>query len=215
MADGNEFTQKVTRWIDVVGRWAFGVDGAATYRGPLADMRPYGRPFGLCVSNVLFSQGTIRFDLRQSQGMIDGRVVIGYNPPTEEYLAIGLGGYGKAYTITHFDLTTGWKELAGIGANESLSNNRTYVVLVRVQGKQLKLEVDGVPVLSHTLNSEPLYGQVGLFAWGETRGANFANISVTKQPSEVKHVVVLARIIHHGMRFRTWFAQARATAAPN
>jgi hypothetical protein len=214
IAEGNEFTQEVTRWAAVIGQWDLNSAGKSTYRCPQAGSRPYG----LCVSNVRFSEGAIEFELQQPEGLVDGRVVIGYKSLADEYLAIGLGGYGDAYSITHFDSIAGWKKLAGAGKNEDLSNHKKYQAIVRVVGRNLKLEVDGVQVLECDLDSELPFGQVGLFAWGDTGGAEFSNVTVTRQPSDIEHVVILV----HGIRthgewqqiLRREFSQVGIVLAP-
>src|ERR1700734_1670100 len=120
MVDGNYLTQEITQCVAVIGRWDLDPQGVFTLSSPQAGPRPYG----LCVSNVWLSEGIIKFEFRQSTGIIDGRVVIGYKSPMDEYLAIGLGGFGHAYTITHFDSITGWKELAGAGDNGILNKGQ-------------------------------------------------------------------------------------------
>lgn len=194
MAEGNEFTQEITRWLGVVGQWDLSTPEKLIYRGPHHSIQPHG----ICASNVRFSQGSIECEIQQSKGMVDARIVIGYRSPTEDYIAVGLGGYGEAYSITHFDAIAGWKRLAGVGKNGDLTNGRKYHVLVRVAGRNLKLEVDGVPVLEYNIDSDLPFGQVGLFAWGDTGSAEFSSVKVTIKPSEIEHVVVLV----HGIRTR-------------
>lgn len=211
---GNEFTQEIIQCAPVVGQWDLSAAGQFTYRKPEVGNRPYG----MCVSNVRISDGAIGFEFQQPQGTIDGRIVIGYKSPQDEYLAIGLGGYGNAYSITHFDQITGWKKLAAAGSGQILSNTKLYKVLVRITGRNLKLEVDGVQVLETNLDSDPPFGQVGLFAWGDVGGAQFSKLTLTQQPSDVEHVVVLV----HGIRsqgdwqqiLRTEFSRAGIVIAP-
>jgi Putative serine esterase (DUF676) len=212
--EGNEFTQGITQCAPVVGQWDLTATGQFTYRKAEVG----NRPFGMCVSNVRLSDGIIEFEFQQPHGIIDGRVVIGYKSPQDEYLAIGLGGYGNAYSITHFDQITGWKRVAAAGSGQILTNKKPYKVLVRITGRNLKLEVDGVQVLECDLESDPPFGQVGLFAWGNVGGAQFSNLTVTRQPSDVEHVVVLV----HGIRsqgdwqqiLRTEFSRAGIVIAP-
>ena len=51
-----------------------------------------------------------------------GRVLLGYRSPLSDYLTIGLGGYEAAYTITHFNLSTGWRGIASAGRQENLNS---------------------------------------------------------------------------------------------
>lgn len=210
---GNEFTQEITQCVPVIGEWDLSATGPFTYRKP----EIHGRPYGMCVSNVRLSDGIIEFEFQQTQGPIDGRAVIGYKSPQDEYLAIGLGGYGNAYSITHFDQITGWKKLAGVGNEQILRHAQKYKVLIRVAGRNLKLEVDGVQVLEFNLPTDPPFGQIGLFAWG-TGSAKFSNLAVTRKPSDVEHVVILV----HGIRtqgdwqqtLRTEFSRVGIVIAP-
>jgi hypothetical protein len=186
----------VTKWLAVIGKWDFDPNGSATYVTPQLGQRP----FGLCVSNYSLSMGEITFDFTQQQGEVDGRIVLGYKSPTEDYLAVGLGGYGHAYTLTHFSLLGGWRELVGVGQKENLVPGRKYQIKIKIEGQAILLEVDGVRAFEYTMSSPMPYGQVGLFAWGES-GAIFSQVSLQRTSKDIEQVVVLV----HGIRtFAEW-----------
>jgi hypothetical protein len=173
--------QNVSNWAAILGRWRFDDGGRAVYDGP---QKPEW-PFGICVSNVRFSEGEARVTVQQNSGSVDGRLLLGYRSPTVDYFAIGLGGYGNAYTMTHFNAAIGWRNIASAGRTDNLVAGRPYELCVRVHGQRIALEVDGVRVLEHLLEAPLPYGQLGLFAWGELGGTEFTKMSVRKNPPEV------------------------------
>ena len=182
----------VTKWRGIIGKWNTDSSNSATYVKPQVGEQP----FGLCVSNCSLSEGEIAFEILQSSGVVDGRVVLGYRSPTEDYFIIGVGGYGKAYTLSHFSLSGGgWKEIMGVGDPANLPANEKYEVKVKLNQKSIVLEVNGVVVLNHSLASSIPYGQIGLFAWGEHE-RNFSSISVSRAAKDEDQIVVLV----HGIR---------------
>lgn len=199
-ARGNNLTnsEAISNWLGIVGKWEFEETGSATYAKPQLGERP----FGLCVSNVSMSEGEVTLDFVQKEGDVDGRVVLGYKSPTDDYLAIGLGGYNKAYTLTHFSLLGGWRELVGVGDKSNLTAGRTYKLRIKVEEQNILLEVDGVRAFDYNFSSSVPYGQIGLFAWGE-KGASFSEIRTSK---EVEDVIILV----HGIRtYAEWQSMLR------
>lgn len=187
---------RVTKWAAIVGNWHFDATGSATYIKP----QPSQRPFGLCICNTRFSEGTISFHL-QSLGDVDGRIVLGYRSPSDDYFAIGLGGYGKSYTLTHFSLVGGWREIKGVGHISNLAAGKTYRLTVKVVGNRVSLEVDDVLVLEHDLPAPVPLGQVGLFAWGDQGRSTFSDVSIARTTKDIEQVVILV----HGIRtFAEW-----------
>jgi hypothetical protein len=188
----DQHERSLIQWAGIVGHWKFGENGMATYLRP----EPGQRPFGICVSSVRFSEGEIRMVFCQHKGVIDGRILLGFRSPEDEYFAIGLGGYGKAYTITYFSPKSGWQEVAGFGRNEDLIAGQSYRIAVRLEGQRICLDVDGICVIDKSLEIPIPYGQVGLFSWGESGTAEFASASVKRRPSDIEQVVILV----HGIR---------------
>jgi pimeloyl-ACP methyl ester carboxylesterase len=184
---------RVTSWAPLVGRWQIADDGAATY----LSKQPNEREYGSALSGVRFSGGIIRASFRQQKGLVDGRIILGAKSDSNEYFAVGLGGYGKAYTLTHFaGPTVGWREIVGVGNNESLSLDHQYRIEIRLTDTRICLFVDDVGVIDHLLPSPIPYGQIGLFAWGDSPQSKFFDVVVERIPSDIEHVVVLV----HGIR---------------
>jgi hypothetical protein len=129
-----------------------------------------------------------------------------------DYFLVGLGGYGSAYSITHFSPAFGWRALATAGSIENLRSGQSYIIRVLVKGQRVTLEVDGVRVLEHILPMPLPYGQLGFFAWGAQRGADFKNVSVRAEQGDVFVVmqfsgydelyteVIVPTVRHFGLR---------------
>jgi len=128
-------------------------------------------PFGICVSNNRFSEGTVELELRLkgAEGQpvkSSGRFLFGYRSPIEQYYSVGIMGYGRAYNITRFEPTIGWIPLIAIGNEANLSNDHWYRVKVLIRGQRMTLEVDGVRVLEAVLPA-PLPKGSSAFSPGE------------------------------------------------
>jgi hypothetical protein len=180
--------QVVTAWAPLIGRWNF-ESQAARYVGPQTDQVAM-RPFGICVSNVRFSEGEALASIhlpgaatRISEDA-SAYLVFGYRSLSDEYLAVGLAGYRSAYTVSRFDPTVGWRAVAAAGSKENLTPERLYRVRVRVRGQSVMLEVDGIRVLDHVLETPLPNGQLGLFAWGN-EPIEFTDVSVSEEPGKV------------------------------
>lgn len=180
MSNGHARQYNISDWAAIFGRWQFDVDGRATYLGP----QPGEREFGLCVSKVRFSEGDARITVRHPSAQLDGRIVLGYQSPTADYLAVGIGGYGDAYTLTHFNLYQGWREIVGAGRIDNLIVGRPYTLSIKVRGQRIVFEVDAIRIFEHVLNVPLPYGQLGLFAWGNAGGVEFSAASVTEEPGK-------------------------------
>src|SRR5690349_19452589 len=89
----------VRNWASILGHWRF-EDGERIRYGGSAIGEEW--PWGLCVSNIRFIEGQVWATARQDDGPIDARIILGYRSLEHEYFVIGLGGYGNAYTVTHF-----------------------------------------------------------------------------------------------------------------
>lgn len=120
----NELPERIERWLPIVGRWTFQEQGIAIYEGPQEEPR---LPYGICVSNVRFSEGEASATICLPAGDSDlgrdssGRLLLGYQSPSMEYFIVGLGGYGYAYTLSRYDPSFGWRGLALTGSHLNLS----------------------------------------------------------------------------------------------
>src|SRR5208283_821463 len=170
------------------GRWQFDSQ-TSRYIGPQTDQVPLIPRFGICVSNVRFSEGEAWASIRLPE--TDAKVsedasaylLFGYRSLSDEYLAVGLAGYSSAYTVSRFDPTMGWRAIAAAGSRENLTPERSYLVRVRVRGQSVMLEVDGIRVLDHVLETPLPNGQLGLLAWGNNT-VEFRDVSVSTEPGK-------------------------------
>jgi hypothetical protein len=166
----------VHNWASIIGHWRFEDSERILYREPPAPEFPWG----LCVANVRFVEGEARVTILQEHGPIDGRVVLGYRSLEHEFFLVGLGGYGNAYTVTHFIPGVGWRRLIGAGNTDDLVAGKPYLLSVLVRGQRIALEVDSVRVFEYVLPTPVPFGQLGLFAWGEG-GTEFSNVLVQEE----------------------------------
>jgi len=176
----------IANWAAIIGVWDFS-DGRRLYRSPDEMLGQPQFPYGICISNVRFSEGTARATVRFPEGnnvSAEGRLLFGYRSPTDPYLTAGLGGHDRAYTIYLFEPTFGWRALAFAGSQKNLISDHPYKLSVRVLGQRITLEVDSVQVLEHILETPLPQGQFGLFAWGRT-SIEFTNTSVSEEPGTV------------------------------
>ncbi len=189
MTDTNDqpSEHQIEQWAGIVGFWRL-EDNLATYAGPERPEWPYG----ICVSGIRFSDGEARATIRQSNpnGTVDGRILLGYHSQETDYYIVGLGGYGRAYSLSHWHPITGWRPLATSGAEQNLVAQQSYNILVRVRGQQVVLEVDGVRVLEHALSAPLPNGQIGLFLWNSQPGVVFSDVVV--RPTQTRRELVAA-----------------------
>jgi hypothetical protein len=178
----NEQNQAITNWASIFGRWDF-KSGIATYLGP---PHPTPTPFGICISNVRFSDGEARVIVRlpKSDGGVSADasayILFGYRSPSEEYFGAGLAGYSSAYTIMRSEPSRGFLGVALAGNKENLVAEQPYQVSVRLRGQNVLLEVNGIRVLEHVLEAPIPNGQLGLFAYGSGQ-VQFSETSVTEE----------------------------------
>ena len=148
-------------WAAIVGRWSI-APSRVQYIGPQSD---YPHALGLCLTNLELTEGSITVRVKLSDGT-EGRILLGYRGPTENYLMVGLRGWNFAYSIGEFDPEVGWQGLAAAGIASNLSSDIFYEIRADVVGRRISLTVDGVKVLDHQLEKPIREGQTGLFAWG-------------------------------------------------
>jgi hypothetical protein len=159
--------REICKWVGHAGVWDFS-EGQCLYKSPQQPQSP----FGICASNVWFSEGTARATIRFAKVddavEVSGRLVFGWRSQHEPYLSAGLGGGDCQFCVYQFDPTFGWAGVALTGSRKNLIANHPYNVSVHVQGQRVLLEVDSVQVLEHVLSTALPRGQLGLFAWGRT-----------------------------------------------
>ena len=179
----SEEFKDITNWAAIVGVWDF-ANGRCVYKSPDETSAPH--PLGICVSNIQFSEGTVRTTVSFSETENDmaGRVLLGYRSPADPYVLVGFGGHGRAYTIYHYEPAFGWRGVAFAGSQKNLVADRPYNLCVRVQGQRILLEVDSVQVLDHALQTPIPQGQLGLSTWGNG-SVVFKDTAVGQKPGTV------------------------------
>jgi hypothetical protein len=186
-----EEKKKITKWAPMAGLWDISTENPV-YLKPQTKNRLHGRPVAICASEILFQGGRAEVTVcfaKHATGGVDpdtsGAILIGFRSVDAEYFAIGLGGYGAEYTLLRFapEIHT-WVGLTLAGTLENLRPEHPYHLSVWMQGQRLSLKVDGVPVLAHRLETAPPQGQLGLYAWGDSR-IEFREASVTEEAGKV------------------------------
>ena len=142
---------------------------------------------GLALSDQPFTGGTVeatfRFEEAESSG---GEVVLAYNPETREMLSAGITGLAigggtldmfgvrefiRAPTVKGEAHQTGagpyWNTLGASGVRSSLEVGKSYHVRVSLNGSQIRLAVNGIPVVSTRLRGPiPKSSSTGLLCGG-------------------------------------------------
>jgi hypothetical protein len=153
--------KNISKWLPIRGKWS--LDALSqTYIEPETAQWPHG----ICISDALFPEGEISIVVQPDERR-DGRILLGYRNPDDDYVLIGLGGYGNAYTLSFYDSKTGWRPLIGAGRGEDITPGKNYGLHVRVRGQRIALDVDGVPVFDFVMPMPLPFGQVGIFSWGQ------------------------------------------------
>lgn len=180
----------IIKWAPMVGIWDISTTNPVYLRPQAENNRPFGRPYGICVSDVRFQGGkvnvTVSFSRAENGGVgdVSGGILFGYRSLTDEYLYAAVGGYGHAYVLARFTTDRGWFGFAVAGSSENLRPERPYGLSARMQGQRMTLEVDGVQVLAYTLETPPPQGQRGLFTYALSK-VEFKEVSVTEAPEKV------------------------------
>jgi hypothetical protein len=182
--------KKITKWAPMAGRWDVSTTNPV-YFGPQVEKQPYGVPFGICISDNRFQGGeakvTVNFP-KAANGGVDpnasGGILFGFRSLAEEYVYAAVGGYGSAYALGRFthNLFFGF---ALAGSRENLIPEHPYILSVCMSGQRMIFDVDDVTVLSSRLETAPLQGQLGLFAWGDKTKVEFREARVTEEPGKV------------------------------
>jgi hypothetical protein len=150
-------------FVPIEGRWKF-EGNRARYLGSTEP----STPFAICLSPIPFRSGTVtvRAAMGAKPDKEAAQILFGYNVATGGYWAVGLGGFGRAYSTTLFIPGQGWQALDVKGAASEIVPGQVYEIEVNVIGQRVTLSVDHVSVLESVLPS-PLQGnQAGLYAWG-------------------------------------------------
>lgn len=156
---------KTADWVAVAGRWEF-ENGTATYVGPDPQSK---NPYGIALSAERFRKGTVQTTVVFGEKATSsaGRLLFGYNPSTQEYYTVGIGGYSYLYVLDQYLPNLGWKAIAELGSRDALRPRSQFNIRTRITGQRASLAVNEVPVLESYLPRPLLGNQAGLFAWGD------------------------------------------------
>lgn len=174
-----------TRWAAVTGLWEFH-GPSASYTGPSSSE---GFPaYGIALTNWNLTDGMVQVGINFSEvdwdGHISAGVVLGFQSERSRYVLVQLGAYGRAYSIAEYVPGVAWQGIENVGTARNLKANRDYIIDVNQVGQEIRMIVDGVPVIERVL-SQPLSGsQLGLFAWGKAR-VDFNELSVNAAKPQV------------------------------
>ncbi|HEY1302230.1 MAG TPA: hypothetical protein VGF24_01690 [Vicinamibacterales bacterium] len=178
------------RWMPVIGQFEFKEkDNRVVFKGGSSPnvSEPDKPPVafaGIALTDQVMVNGsleaTVSFD-----GEITGasvcEIVFGHDSRTRGQVTAGLGGSGAMYSVrqwvTNASLGSSgalpprgtWKDLRLDGDRGNLRSKTPYQLVVRVDGSNIRLDVNGVRVIETTLPeaiSEPR--QVGVFCLGHT-----------------------------------------------
>ena len=130
---------QITKWAPMAGLWDVSTTDPI-YLKPQTQNPPHGRPVAICVSDVWFREGTAKVTVsfqKHASGSVDpntsGAILIGFSSVDDEYIAVGLGGYGDAHVVLRFSPEfRSWVRLAGNGSLENLRPEQPYDLCVRI-----------------------------------------------------------------------------------
>lgn len=156
--------QSMANWAPISGRWRR-TGSSATYLGPV-DPASQSTPSGVLLAGPKMRNGRLSTSVLRKGDDTAGGVVLGFSSLSNHYVLASVGAHGKAYAIHEYRPETGQRVLAGAGHVENLVPDQLIRLTAELFGQTVRLQVDGVDVLSHVLSS-PLesYG-CGLRAYG-------------------------------------------------
>jgi hypothetical protein len=170
-------------WVPILGNWQIG-EATQTFLGEGQGAVAHGQtfPLGLAASNAVLQHGRCRVRIQFSTPFGEAEqaagIVIGYRSPEQHYVFAELGAARSAYSIGEFVPGFGWRPLVATGARENLRSDHRYLLEVCLQGQEVRIIVDAVPVTTHLL-AKPLEGkQVGLIAAGSSQ-VSFSEFEVS------------------------------------
>jgi hypothetical protein len=172
--------ESINRLAPIVGKWDYSAPGRSIYQAPQAN---FGRPYGICVSDVRFVEGEARVTVTmpnfKKESDSSGRILIGYRKPEAPYLLVGIGGGGFAYTLYQFE-SAGWVPMLLCGNPDNIVPGKAYKISVQIQGQRLVFKEGDITIFEHLLKSPIPVGQLGLFTWGSDQ-VEFTDFTVRRE----------------------------------
>ena len=153
----------VKNFVPIMGKWEISAEEAkATFTK--YDSKPW--MIGIAISSIRAVKGDFRAKVSFTN-VADGcaHFVFGHDSATSEGLAVGLGGYDRAYSVSRYS-TRGSRALVLVGRKDNLQEKHEYRIEATLRGQLLVFRVDEVEVLRCRL--PPLPGnQFGIKGYGE------------------------------------------------
>jgi len=144
-------------WAPILGQWEI-AEASQRFQGRGQNAAAHGQsfPVGLAVSNRAMQSGMCRVQVRFSAPFDHseqaGGIVLGYRSPEQHYIFAELGAARSAYSVGEYVSGFGWRSLVATGQLQNLKGDRDYELQINLSGQELRLQVDGVPVLQHLLS---------------------------------------------------------------
>jgi hypothetical protein len=171
--------EPIKHLVPIIGKWDLSTPERPIYNAPQEDL--YGRPFGICLSDVRFVEGQVRVTVKipnsKKGSNASGRILIGYKDWDADYLCVGIDKSELAYVLYQYQKGTGWQPLKRCGDSDNITNDTSYTLLVQVKGQRLVFKENDVTVFEYLLKSPLPIGQLALFAWDSER-VEFTDFSV-------------------------------------
>ncbi len=179
-----EAEQALTRWMPIAGKWDIS-------REKLEYLEPDDPSYqiGIALSDLRATRGSFRAKVKLTD--VDegcAQFVLGHDSEQLTGYAVGIGGFGRAYSISEYFVQRGSRAVFAVGAKENLQADREYEIEVHLRGQSVRLLVDRVEVLERTLPHPLLGDQVGVKGYGQKPVVIW---SVTATPFRPRAFVVM------------------------
>ncbi len=119
----------------VLCRRTFRAPERPIYKGPQAE---FGRPFGICVSDIKFVEGEARVTVKmpnlRKENDTHARFLIGYRLLDADYLTVGIGGSRFAYTLYKYESGVGWQPILMCGDADNILPDKPYNISIHIKG---------------------------------------------------------------------------------
>ena len=169
-------------WAQLHGNWDLASD-SASYEGYESDKDDAGLLIAADTHAITRGSITATVNFEKEEPDSQARIVVGYEPEHEGYIAIGLGGHDACLVVEEREPQ--YPHLLRIkvaGRAPTKTWPQTQRLTVHVKGRRLILMVNGASVLATLLPRALRSGEkVGLSAWGP-RPVSFESIAIDREP---------------------------------
>lgn len=153
-----------SNWGKVSGRWEI-TETANIAKYSQDFENNLAQPFGLVFCDFRMVDGTAQVDVSLDTPNEDSCARVVFRAAgNDSFYAAGIGGWGKAYTISRYT-ASGWGLLKGVGNHSVLDAQASYRVRLTLNGREVHMYVNDAIHLKHS-ESNPIEGlNMGLMAW--------------------------------------------------